>query len=59
MADKRLLKYVKSDGVRDLPSIKARGRFAQALIIEEDAGHTTDEALELLDEAIKETEGES
>ena len=46
---------MKEEGVSDLRtvSLKCLGRFAKALYVERQAGHSTPEALTLLDEAIQ------
>jgi hypothetical protein len=41
------------EGVRDLEPMKARGAFAKALMIEDEAGKTTPEAEHFLDQAIE------
>jgi hypothetical protein len=56
MADKRaydVMDFYKQEGVRDLKPMKVRGYFAKALAAEANAGHTTPEAENLLDEAIR------
>ena len=45
--------FYKQDGVKDIQPMKARGLFCQALVAESNAGHTTPEALVLLDKAIQ------
>ncbi len=47
-----LLQVAKLQGIRDIVPIKARAKFAKALMIEDEAGHTTAECDALLQEAI-------
>lgn len=48
------MSFYREDGVRDIEPMKARGYFAKALAAEANAGKTTPEAEQLLDEAIRE-----
>ena len=45
--------FYKLPGVKDIAPMRARGLFCQALSAEANAGHTTPEALALLDKAIQ------
>jgi hypothetical protein len=51
--------FYKQEGVKDLKPMKARGLFARALMIEEEAGKTTPEAEEQLNLAIEAENGPS
>lgn len=48
----KIMYYYKLEGVKDIEPMKARGMFAKALMLEDEAGHTTPEAEELLEAAI-------
>lgn len=50
---KKITDFYKLEGVKDIQPMKARGLFAKALMLEHNAGHTTPEAEEALDEAIQ------
>lgn len=49
---KKIMYYYKLDGVKDIEPMKSRGLFAKALMVEDAAGHTTLEAVDLLEQAI-------
>lgn len=46
-----LLDFTKQDGVGDLP-MKIRAAFGRALMTEAEAGHTTEEAMQHLNDAV-------
>jgi hypothetical protein len=47
----QILNISREAGVGDLP-MRVRSKFARALLLEREAGHTTPEALAKLDEAV-------
>lgn len=51
--NKRIMEFYRMEGVRDIQPMKARAAFAKALLLEEQAGQTTEEAETLLDQAIE------
>ncbi len=48
-----IMKYYKLEGVRGIRPMKARGHFAKAVMLEDEAGKTTPEAEEQLALAIQ------
>ena len=53
---KKIMQFYRMEGVRDLTPMKARGAFAKALMLEDEAGQTTPDALAQLELAILATE---
>ena len=49
----RVMALVKTPEIRSIQPLGARAKFAKAIVLEDDAGKTTPEALELLDIAIE------
>lgn len=50
--------FYREEGVKDIEPMKARGYFAKALAAEANAGKTTPEAEQFLEDAIRELSDE-